>query len=214
MRALSRSILNYSGTHCVAVFSEGNIIAGGDSYIHIDFARSLKIKYNLSNSTYTIKYNADCLYDCYENGNDKIGYESIEIYRNLYDTSINDVGIFNKINDYEYNLFDVAYIITELHNDVIVSNGIKILGIDLDKVYGEYNVVIPPSVEAVYFSNEVTRYSKFWENADNDVVTFNVAKSKRDGIVSCMMNELRFRDNKHLDDYSILGLFDLKVRCY
>lgn len=88
------------------------------------------------------------------------------------------------------------------------------MGIDLDKVYGEYNVVIPPSVEAVYFSNEVTRYSKFWENADNDVVTFNVAKSKRDGIVSFMANELKFGDNSYLDDDSILGLYDLKVRCY
>lgn len=94
VHALSRSILDYSGTHYVAVFSEDGILAGGDSYIHIDFDRSLKIKYNLSNSTYTIKYNADCLYDCYENSNAKIGYESIEIYRNLYDTSINDVGIF------------------------------------------------------------------------------------------------------------------------
>lgn len=144
----------------------------------------------------------------------KKGYDDIEIYRYLYSTGIDSIGIFSKINDYEYNLFDIAYIITELHNDVIVSNGIKILGIDLDKVYGEYNVVIPPSVEAVYFSNEVTRYSKFWENADNDVVTFNVAKSKRDGIVSFMANELKFGDNSYLDDDSILGLYDLKVRCY
>lgn len=214
VHALSRSILNYSGTHYVAVFSEDGILAGGDSYIYIDFARSLKIKYNLSNSTYTIKYNTDCLYDCYENGNTKIGYESIEIYRNLYNTSINDVGIFNKINDYEYSLFDIAYIITKLHRDVIVSNGIKILGIDLDKVYGEYNVVIPPSVLAVYFSNEVTRYSTFWENANNDIVTFNVAKSKRDGIVSFMANELRFKGNSYLDNDAVLGLYDLKVMCY
>lgn len=192
VRALSRSILNYSGTHCVAVFSEGNIIAGGDSYIHIDFARSLKIKYNLSNSTYTIKYNADC----------------------LYDTSINDVGIFNKINDYEYSLFDIAYIVTKLHRDVIVSNEIKILVIDLWKSCGEHNIVIPPSVEAVYLNNSINRYTVFYKDVNNGIITFNVAKSERDKIVSCMMNELRFRDNKHLDDYSILGLFDLKVRCY
>lgn len=214
VRALSRSILNYSGTHYVAVFSEDGIIAGGDSYIHIDFARSLKIKYNLSNSTYTIKYNADCLYDCYENDNDKIGYESIEIYRNLYDTSINDVGIFNKINDYEYSLFDIAYIVTKLHRDVIVSNEIKILVIDLWKSCGERNIVIPPSVEAVYLNNSINRYTVFYKDVNNGIITFNVAKSERDKIVSCMMNELRFRDNKHLDDYSILGLFDLKVRCY
>ena len=88
------------------------------------------------------------------------------------------------------------------------------MGIDLDKVYGEYNVVIPPSVLAVYFSNEVTRYSTFWENANNDIVTFNVAKSKRDGIVSFMANELRFKGNSYLDNDSILGLFDLKVMCY
>lgn len=214
VHALSRSILNYSGTHYVAVFSEDGIIAGGDSYIYIDFAKSLKIKYNLSNSTYTIKYNTDCLYDCYENDNAKIGYEDIEIYRNLYNTSINDVGIFNKINDYEYSLFDIAYIITKLHSDVIVSNGIKVLVIDLEKVYGEHNIVIPPSVEAVYLSNSIYRYTVFYKDVNNGIITFNVAKSKRDTIVSSMMNELRFRDNKHLDDYSILGLFDLKVRCY
>lgn len=211
VHAISRSILEYHGLGNVAVFKDNDLLAGGDSSIYLEFERSIRIRYNLSNSTYTIRYNTNYLYDCYETDNVKIGYEDIEIYRNLYDTSIDSVGIFNKINDYEYNLFDIAYIITELHNDVIVSNGIKILGIDLDKVYGEYNVVIPPSVEAVYFSNEVTRYSKFWENADNDVVIFNVAKSKRDGIVSFMANELRFGDNSYLDDDSILGLYDLKA---
>ena len=214
VNALSESILNYSGTHYVAVFKDNDILAGGDSSIYLEFDRSIKIRYNLSNSTYTIKYNTNYLYDFYETDNSKIGYDDIEIYRNLYDTSINDVGIFNKINYYEYSLFDIAYIITELHSDIIVSNGIKILGIDLDKVYGEYNVVIPPSVLAVYFSNEVTRYSTFWENANNDIVTFNVAKSKRDGIVSFMANELRFKGNSYLDNDAVLGLFDLKVRCY
>ena len=214
VHASSDSLTDYRGALYVAVFRDNDILAGGDSSIYLEFERSIRIRYNLSNSTYTIRYNTNYLYDCYETDIVKIGYEDIEIYRNLYDTSIDSVGIFNKINDYEYNLFDITYIITELHNDVIVSNGIKILGIDLDKVYGEYNVVIPPSVEAVYFSNEVTRYSKFWENADNDVVTFNVAKSKRDGIVSFMANELKFGDNSYLDDDSILGLYDLKVRCY
>lgn len=214
VRALSESILNYSGVPRIAVFSGNDILAGGDSSIYLEFDRSIKIKYNLSNSTFTVRYNTNYLYDCYEIDNSKIGYDDIEIYRNLYDTSIDSVGIFNKVRSYEYSLFDIAYIITELHSDIIVSNGIKILGIDLDKVYVEYNVVIPPSVLAVYFSNEVTRYSTFWENANNDIVTFNVAKSKRDGIVSFMANELRFRDNSYLDDDSILGLYDLKMRCY
>lgn len=214
VHASSDSLTDYRGALYVAVFRDNDLLAGGDSSIYLEFERSIRIRYNLSNSTYTIRYNTNYLYDCYETDIVKIGYEDIEIYRNLYDTSIDSVGIFNKINDYEYNLFDITYIITELHNDVIVSNGIKILGIDLDKVYGEYNVVIPPSVEAVYFSNEVTRYSKFWENADNDVVTFNVAKSKRDGIVSFMANELKFGDNSYLDDDSILGLYDLKAVCY
>jgi hypothetical protein len=214
VHASSDSLTDYRGALYVAVFKDNDLLAGGDSSIYLEFERSIRIRYNLSNSTYTIRYNTNYLYDCYETDNVKIGYEDIEIYRNLYDTSIDSVGIFNKINDYEYNLFDIAYIITELHSDVIVSNGIKILGIDLDKVYGEYNVVIPPSVEAVYFSNEVTRYSKFWENADNDIVTFNVAKSKRDGIVSFMANELKFKGNSHLDNDKVLDLYDLKVVYY
>lgn len=214
VHAISESILEYHGLGNVAVFKDNDLLAGGDSAIYLEFERSIRIRYNLSNSTYTIRYNTNYLYDCYENGNDKIGYESIEIYRNLYDTSIDSVGIFNKIRSYEYNLFDIAYIITELHSDVIVSNGIKILAIDLGKVYGEYNVVIPTSVVAVYFSNEVTRYSAFWENADNDIVTFNVASSKRDGIVSFMANELRFKGNSHLDNDKVLDLYNLKVRCY
>jgi hypothetical protein len=214
VHASSDSLTDYRGALYVAVFRDNDILAGGNSSIYLEFAGSIRIMYNLSNSTYTVSYSINCLYDCYETDNAKIGYEDIEIYRNLYDTGIDCIGLFGKINNYEYNLFDIAYIITELHNDVIVSNGIKILGIDLDKVYGEYNVVIPPSVEAVYFSNEVTRYSKFWENADNDVVIFNVAKSKRDGIVSFMANELRFGDNSYLDDDSILGLYDLKAVCY
>ena len=214
VHASSDSLTDYRGALYVAVFRDNDILAGGNSSIYLEFAGSIRIMYNLSNSTYTVSYSINCLYNCYRDDNDKKGYDDIEIYRYLYSTGIDSIGIFSKINDYEYNLFDIAYIITELHNDVIVSNGIKILGIDLDKVYGEYNVVIPPSVEAVYFSNEVTRYSKFWENADNDVVTFNVAKSKRDGIVSFMANELKFGDNSYLDDDSILGLYDLKVRCY
>lgn len=212
--AISKAIVDYHGLPHVAVFKDNDILAGGDSSIYLEFDRSIKIRYNLSNSTFTVRYNTNYLYDCYETDNSKIGYESIEIYRNLYDTSIDDVGIFNKVNNYEYSLFDIAYIITELHSDIIVGNGIKILGIDLDKVYGEYNVVIPPSVLAVYFSNEVTRYSTFWENANNDIVTFNVAKSKRDEIVRFMANELKFGDNNYLDDDSILGLYDLKVMCY
>lgn len=212
--ALSESIVDYRGAPRIAVFSGNEILAGGDSFIYLEFDRLFRIKYNLSNSTYTISYSTDCLYDCYENDNAKIGYESIEIHRNLYDTSINDVGIFDKVNNYEYNLFDIAYIITKLHSDVIVSNGIKILIIDLWRVYGEHNIVIPPSVSAVYFSNEVSRYSRFWENVDNDIITFNVAKSKRDEIVRFMANELKFGDNNYLDDDSILGLYDLKVECY
>lgn len=214
VHASSDSLTDYRGALYVAVFRDNDILAGGNSSIYLEFAGSIRIMYNLSNSTYTVSYSINCLYNCYRDDNDKKGYDDIEIYRYLYSTGIDSIGIFSKINDYEYNLFDIAYIITELHSDVIVSNGIKILGIDLDKVYGEYNVVIPPSVEAVYFSNEVTRYSKFWENADNDIVTFNVAKSKRDGIVSFMANELRFGDNSYLDDDSILGLYDLKAVCY
>lgn len=214
VHALSESIVDYRGAPRIAVFSGNDILAGGDSSIYLELGRLIRIKYNLSNSTYTISYSINRLYDCYEKGNDKIGYENIEIYRNLYNTDIDSVGLFNKINNYEYNLFDIAYIITELHSDVIVSNGIKILIIDLWRVYGEHNIVIPPSVEAVYFSNEVNRYSKFWEKSDNDIVTFNVAKSKRDEIVRFMANELKFGDNNYLDDDSILGLYDLKVMCY
>lgn len=214
VHASSDSLTDYRGALYVAVFRDNDILAGGNSSIYLEFAGSIRIMYNLSNSTYTVSYSINCLYNCYRDDNDKKGYDDIEIYRYLYDTGIDIVGIFNKINDYEYNLFDIAYIITELHSDVIVSNGIKILGIDLDKVYGEYNVVIPPSVEAVYFSNEVTRYSKFWENADNDIVTFNVAKSKRDEIVGYMAKELRFRSIDELDDDRVLGLYDLNVECY
>ena len=214
VHALSESIVDYSGVPRIAVFKDNDILAGGDSSIYLEFDRSIKIRYNLSNSTFTVRYITNYLYDCYETDNSKIGYDDIEIYRNLYDTSINDVSIFNKIRSYEYSLFDIAYIITELHSDIIVSNGIKILGIDLWKSCGEHNIVIPPSVEAVYLNNSINRYTVFYKDVNNGIITFNVAKSKRDGIVSCMMNELRFRDNKHLDDYSILGLFDLKVRCY
>ena len=214
VHASSDSLTDYRGALYVAVFRDNDILAGGNSSIYLEFAGSIRIMYNLSNSTYTVSYSINCLYNCYRDDNDKKGYDDIEIYRYLYSTGIDSIGIFSKINDYEYNLFDIAYIITELHNDVIVSNGIKILGIDLDKVYGEYNVVIPPSVEAVYLNNSINRYTVFYKDVNNGIITFNVAKSERDKIVSCMMNELRFRDNKHLDDYSILGLFDLKVRCY
>lgn len=214
VHASSDSLTDYRGALYVAVFRDNDILAGGNSSIYLEFAGSIRIMYNLSNSTYTVSYSINCLYNCYRDDNDKKGYESIEIYRNLYDTSINDVGIFNKINDYEYSLFDIAYIITRLHRDVIVSNEIKILVIDLWKSCGEHNIVIPPSVEAVYLNNSINRYTVFYKDVNNGIITFNVAKSERDKIVSCMMNKLRFRDNKHLDDYSILGLFDLKVRCY
>lgn len=214
VHASSDSLTDYRGALYVAVFRDNDILAGGNSSIYLEFAGSIRIIYNLSNNTYTVNYNINHLYDCYKYDNHKKGYDDIEINRFLYSTGIDSLGIFSKINDYEYNLFNIAYVITELHNDVIVSNGVKILAMNLDKVHGEYNVVIPPSVVAVYFSNEVTRYSKFWENADNDIVTFNVAKSKRDGIVSFMANELKFGDNSYLDDDSILGLYDLKAVCY
>ena len=214
VHASSDSLTDYRGALYVAVFRDNDILSGGNGSIYLEFAGSIRIMYNLSNSTYTVSYSINCLYNCYRDDNDKKGYDDIEIYRYLYSTGIDSIGIFSKINDYEYNLFDIAYIITELHNDVIVSNGIKILVIDLWKSCGEHNIVIPPSVEAVYLNNSINRYTVFYKDVNNGIITFNVAKSKRDGIVSFMANELRFRDNKHLDDYSILGLFDLKVRCY
>ena len=85
---------------------------------------------------------------------------------------------------------------------------------NLDKVHEEYNVVIPPSVDEVYFSHEVCRYSLFWEDLDNDIITFNVAKHKRDEIVGFMANELRFKDIAKVDDDGVLCLYDLNVECY
>lgn len=214
VHASSDSLTDYRGALYVAVFRDNDILAGGNSSIYLEFAGSIRIMYNLSNSTYTVSYSINCLYNCYRDDNDKKGYDDIEIYRYLYSTGIDSIGIFSKINDYEYNLFDIAYIITELHNDVIVSNGIKILAIDLGKDYRECNVVIPPSVDAVYFSNGVSRYSLFWEDLDNNIITFNVAKSKRDEIVGYMAKELRFRSIDELDDDRVLGLYDLNVECY
>ena len=217
LHAISKAIVDYHAVPYVAVFRSNSILGGVNSVIYLEFAGAIRIRYNLSNNTYTIKYILDYLYDCYETGNTKIGeigYDDIEIYRNLYDTGIDSIGIFNKVNNYEYNLFDIAYIITELHSDVIVSNGIKVLAIDIGKVYGEYNVVIPPSVCAVYFTNEMSRYSTFWVDADNDIITFNVAESKRDEIVSLMAKELKFGDIRHLDNDKVLDLYDLKVVCY
>ena len=214
VHASSNRLVDYRGVLYVAVFRDNDILAGGNSSIYLEFAGSIKIRYNLSNNTYIVSYNINHLYDCYKDDNAEIGYDDIEIYRYLYSTDIDSIGIFSKINDYEYNLFNIAYIITELHNDVIVSNGIKILAMDMGKVYGEYNVVIPPSVSELYFSNEVRRYSLFWEDLDNDIITFNVAKSKRDEIVKFMANELRFRDIDKMDDDKVLFLYDLNVERY
>lgn len=214
VHASSDSLTDYRGALYVAVFRDNDILAGGNSSIYLEFAGSIRIKYNLSNSTYTISYSINRLYDCYRDDTDKKGYEDIEIYRDLYGTGIDCIGIFSKINDYEYSLFNIAYVITELHSNVIVSNGIKILAMNLDKVHEEYNVVIPPSVDEVYFSNEVCRYSLFWEDLDNDIITFNVAKHKRDEIVSFMANELRFKDIDKMDDDKVLFLYDLNVECY
>ena len=214
VHAIYNDIVEYHGALSVAVFRGNNIIAGGNSSIYLEFTGSIRIRYNLSNSTYTISYSINHLYDCYRDDTDKKGYDDIEIYRDLYDTCIDCIGIFSKINNYEYNLFNIAYVITELHNDVIVSNGVKILAMNLDKVHEEYNVVIPPSVDEVYFSNEVCRYSLFWEDLDNDIITFNIAKHKRDEIVKFMANELRFRDIDKMDDDKVLFLYDLNVECY
>lgn len=214
VHASSNRLVEHRGALSVAVFRGNDIIAGGKSSIYLEFAGSIRIRYNLSNSTYTVSCSINCLYDCYKDDNAEKGYDDIEIYRDLYDTGIDCIGIFSKINDYEYNLFNIAYVITELHNDVIVSNGIKILAMNLDKVHEEYNVVIPPSVDRVYFSNEVCRYSLFWEDLDNDIITFNIAKHKRDEIVKFMANELRFRDIDKMDDDKVLFLYDLNVECY
>lgn len=214
VHASSNRLVDYRGVLYVAVFRDNDIVAGGNSSIYLEFAGSIRIRYNLSNSTCTISYSINHLYDCYRNDSAKNGYDDIEIYRDLYGTGIDSIGIFSKISDYEYNLFDIAYIITELHNDVIVSNGIKILAMNLDKVHEEYNVVIPPSVDEVYFSNEVCRYSLFWEDLDNDIITFNVAKHKRDEIVKFMANELKFGDIDKMDDDKVLCLYDLNVECY
>lgn len=71
VHASSDSLTDYRGALYVAVFRDNDILAGGDSFIYLEFDRLFRIKYNLSNSTYTISYSTDCLYDCYRDDNDK-----------------------------------------------------------------------------------------------------------------------------------------------
>lgn len=211
--ATSSNIGEYMGSGRIAVFRDNEILAGAfRSNVQLYFKSSIVIRFNLYNHTYKIGHKINRLYDCWLTSA-KNKYYDIEIYRYL-GIGLDCAGIFNKIEKYDYSLFDIAYIITELHRDVIISNGFKILVIDLEKATVECNVVIPPSVSEVYFSNNFYRNTRAKMNISNNTIIFNVSKSKRDEIVSFMANQLKYPDISHLDDYDVLDIYDLKVACY
>ena len=102
-------------------------------------------------------------------------------------------------------------------NDFILQSNVTdvIIRFDGDNIkYNLITIVIPPSVSEVYFSNNFYRNTRAKMNISNNTIIFNVSKSKRDEIVSFMANQLKYPDIRHLDDYDVLDIHDLKVACY
>ena len=196
----------------IAVYQNGSLLGGEDSTVLIDFNDSFSIEINLLNLTLKITNTIYTLYNEISRDNDCNGYEDLLLIIDVEADIFEATKIFSKIDEFTYSLFDKTYIISELHNDVIVSSGADTLVIYLNNIDKHCNVVIPPSVNRVIIGGKYG--SDFCDDEGDFIVTFLIPESKKDEILELIADELRYPNIAHLTDIQVLDRFGLDAKYY
>lgn len=196
----------------ISVYQNGNLLGGKNSIVCVDFNDSYRLEFNLVNFTFKIMHSVCILYNGISRDTDCNGYYDLFILVSVEASIFEATKLFSKVGEFTYNLFDNTYIITELHNDVIVSSGTNTLVIHLSNIDKHCNVVIPPSVNRVIIGGEYG--SDFCDDEGDFIMTFLIPESKKDEILELIADELRYPNIAHLTDMQVLGKFGLDAKYY
>ena len=196
----------------ISVYQNGNLLGGKNSIVCVDFNDSYRLEFNLVNSTFKIMHSVYILYNGLIRDDNCNGYYDLFILVSAEASIFEATKLFSKVGEFTYSLFDNTYIITELHNDVIVSSGTNTLVIHLNNVNKHCNVVIPPSVNRVIIGGEYG--SDFCDDEGDFIVTFLIPESKKDEILELIADELRYPNIAHLTDIQVLDRFGLDAKYY
>lgn len=196
----------------IAVYQNGRLLGGENSVICIDFNDSFTIEISLLSLALKITNTIYTLYNEISRDNDCNGYGDLLTIIDIEADIFEATKIFSKIDEFTYCLFDKTYIISELHNDVVVSSNIDTLVIYLGNIDKHCNVVIPPSVNRVIIGGKYG--SDFCDDEGGFIVTFLIPESKKDEILELIADELRYPNIAHLADMQVLDRFGLDAKYY
>ena len=196
----------------IAVYQNGRLLGGENSVICIDFNDSFTIEISLLSLALKITNTIYTLYNEISRDNDCNGYGDLLTIIDIEADIFEATKIFSKIDEFTYCLFDKTYIISELHNDVVVSSNIDTLVIYLGNIDKHCNVVIPPSVNRVIIGGKYG--SDFCDDEGDFIVTFLIPESKKDEILELIADELRYPNIAHLADMQVLDRFGLDAKYY
>lgn len=194
----------------IAVYQNDSLLGGEDSTVLIDFNDSFSMEINLLNFTLKIANTIYTLYNEIRIDTDCNGYEDLLITIDVETDIFESTKLFSKVDEFTYSLFDNTYIISELHNDVIVSSGADTLVIYLNNIDKHCNVVIPPSINRVIIGGKYG--SDFCDDEGDFIVTFLIPESKKDEILELIADELRYPNIAHLTDIQVLDRFGLDAK--
>ena len=215
-RADRRYIYTYAKSNyinsSIAVYQNGSLLGGEDSTVLIDFNDSFSMEISLLSFALKITNTIYTLYNEISRDNDCNGYEDLLLIIDVEADIFEATKIFSKIDEFTYCLFDKTYIISELHNDVIVSSNIDTLVIYLGNIDKHCNVVIPPSVNRVIIGGKYG--SDFCDDEGDFIVTFLIPESKKDEILELIADELRYPNIAHLIYMQVLDRFGLDAKYY
>jgi len=205
----AKSSYSYSS---IAVYQNDSLLGGENSSVLIDFNDSFSMEISLLNLDLKITNTIYTLYNGISKYTDCNGYGDLLTIISVKAFIFEATNLFSKIDEFAYSLFDSTYIITELHNDVIVSNGTDTLVIYLRNIDKHCNVVIPPSINRVFIGGKYG--SDFCDEEEDFIVTFLIPESKKDEILEIIADGLRYPNIAHLTNMQVLGKFGLDAEYY
>ena len=215
-RANRRYIFADAKSNCIhssiAVYQKDSLLGGENSVVLINFNDSFEMEVSFLNLTLKITNSVYTLYNGISRDTDCNGYGDLLTIIDTEADIFEATKLFYKIDEFTYCLFDKTYIISELHNDAIVSGGADTLVIYLNNIDKHCNVAIPPSINRVIIGGKYG--SDFCDDEGDFIVTFLIPESKKDEILELIADELRYPNIAHLTDIQVLDRFGLDAKYY
>lgn len=191
----------------LAVFKGNSLANGVKDIIRLYFYYDkFALTYSLSDGSFDIQYKGVYLHKGMEKE-----YSGIELFYQVHLSFCDSTSLIEKVQNGVYKVLEETLLISDISNDVIVSNDIKKLFMFYYLGTVSYSIVIPQSVSEIH----INLYKDYSEFSKSCVLTFYVPDKLKDYVLGLLKSELiKFTDYLFLSDKELLESVGIDIKCY